>query len=133
MSHGGTKGNFQTFSVLEFIVVITQRIPERLSLMVRYVGWYSNRMRGDRRKAEQLTGKVADTADTAVEENEVIVVSGYKPKKRPPLVWRECIKKVWEVDPLLCSGCGGMMKVVSFICERNIFIDNELIVCLGKY
>ena len=42
MSHGGNKKNFQTFSALEFIAAITQHIPERMSQMVRYLGWYAN-------------------------------------------------------------------------------------------
>jgi hypothetical protein len=28
------------------------------------------------------------------------------------------IKRVYEVDPLCCPKCGGMMKIISFI-ERN--------------
>jgi len=56
MSHGRSKKNFQTFSALNFIAAITQHIPERPSQMVDYYGWYSNRMRGDRLKAEQIAG-----------------------------------------------------------------------------
>lgn len=25
-----------------------------------------------------------------------------------------------EVDPLLCPHCGGLMKTISFICERKV-------------
>jgi len=36
----------------------------------------------------------------------------------------ECIKKVWEVDPLICPHCQGEMRIVSFITDypviRNI-------------
>ncbi len=35
-------------------------------------------------------------------------------------MWRECIKKVWKVDPLLCTNCGGEMKILSFIYERVV-------------
>jgi hypothetical protein len=58
-----------------------------------------------------------------------IEISNFRTKKIPPLVWRECtprafasrhIKKVWEVDPLLCSHCGGLMKIVSFIYEHRV-------------
>ncbi len=34
--------------------------------------------------------------------------------------WRECIKKIYEVDPLCCSKCGGEMKIISFINEYQI-------------
>ncbi len=35
--------------------------------------------------------------------------------------WRECIKKVWEVDPLECPNCGAEMEIVSFINDALIF------------
>jgi len=117
MSHGGNKRNFQTFSPMEFIAAVTQHIPERLAQMVRYVGWYSNRMRGDRRKNEQIAEETQEKRD---ENNEIIVIGSFKPKKVPPLVWRECIKKIWEVDPLLCPHCGSLMKILSFIYERKV-------------
>ena len=96
--------------------------------MARYVGWYSNRMRGDRRKAEQEAQK---GGEKEVAENDVIVVSGFKTKKVPPLMWRECIKKIWEVDPLLCKHCGGMMKIISFIYERKVI--KKILDHLGLY
>jgi hypothetical protein len=118
MSHGGNKKNFQTFSALEFIAAITQHIPEGMSQMVRYLGWYSNRMRGDRLKAESdLEEKTLENSEAG---DEIIAVSGFKPKKIPLLMWRECIKKIWEVDPLLCPHCGSLMKIVSFIYERKV-------------
>ncbi len=76
-----------------------QHIPERLAQMVRYYGWYSNRMRGDRQRASLLQD---ETEKTEFENTEAIAISNIRTKKIPPLVWRECIKKVWEVDPLLC-------------------------------
>ncbi|MDX2446713.1 MAG: transposase, partial [Desulfobacterales bacterium] len=74
MSHGGNKKNFQTFSALEFMAAITQHIPDRLAQMVRYLGWYSNRMRGDRRKAEEVG---ANCEEKKADQSEVIVVSGF--------------------------------------------------------
>jgi len=83
--------------------------------MVRYLGWYSNRMRGDRLKAESdLEEKTVENSEAG---DEIIVVSGFKPQKISLLMWRECIKKIWEVDPLLSPHCGSLMKIVSFIYE----------------
>jgi hypothetical protein len=56
---------------------------------------------------------------TEEQTDEIIVISDFRTKKIPPLVWCECIKKVWEVDPLLCSHCGGSM-MVSFIYEHRV-------------
>ena len=35
-------------------------------------------------------------------------------------MWRECIKKVWEVDPLTCPQCTGEMRINSFIYEKMV-------------
>ncbi len=36
------------------------------------------------------------------------------------MVWRECIKKVWEVDRLTCPKCAGEMRIISFIYKRSV-------------
>jgi hypothetical protein len=35
----------------------------------------------------------------------------------PPKGWAEMIRKVYEVDPMLCPKCGGVMKVFAFITD----------------
>lgn len=73
-------------------------------------------MRGDRKK------QVFDEEDKNApdERTEIIDVSAYKPHKISPATWRECIKKVWEVDPLKCPHCQGEMKIISFIKELDV-------------
>ena len=85
--------------------------------MVRYYGWYSNKKRGLRLKQGLL--RPGDEPYQA-KEIEIIDVSDYQPKRIPSKTWRECIKKIWEVDPLTCHNCGGEMKIISFITERNV-------------
>lgn len=36
------------------------------------------------------------------------------------MMWRECIKKVWEVDPLTCPKCTGEMRIISFIYKKKV-------------
>ena len=86
--------------------------------MVRYYGWYSNKSRGMR-----LKRGVVRPGDEPLEndvEVEIIDVSEYEPRRIPSKTWRECIKKIWEVDPLLCPNCGGEMKIISFITEASV-------------
>jgi len=97
--HAKTKRNFEIFTAEEFIAAITQHIPDKGFQMVRYYGWYSNRARGERAKRE--AGPAAP--DTAAVD--VIDVSEYQPPRIPSKEWRELIKKVWEVDPLICPRC----------------------------
>ncbi len=118
MTHGKNKRNFEVFSPLDFIASITQHIPEPSFQLVRYYGWYSNRMRGDRRKQEER-GRGEDDREAA-QDSKIIDIRNYKPKRIPQLMWRECIKKIWEVDPLVCPKCTGEMKIISFIYKRTV-------------
>jgi hypothetical protein len=34
--------------------------------------------------------------------------------------WAALIRKVYEVDPLTCSQCGGQMKVIAFITDYSV-------------
>ena len=117
MTHGKNKRNFQVFSHLEFVELITQHILEQTFQLVRYYGWYSNRMHGDRNKQEERNEK----GEGAVASDQgVIDIRNYKPKRIPQLMWRECIKKVWEVDPLTCPKCTGEMRIISFIYKKTV-------------
>ena len=120
MKKGKNRKNFEVYSALEFIAAITQHIPNKFSQLSRYFGFYSNRSRGMRAKAEQME----QTQETAEEKNKegvnIIDVSKYQPKKVPSLTWCECIKKIWKQDPLICTECMGLMRVISFITEGPI-------------
>jgi hypothetical protein len=120
------KRNFQVFSACDFIAAITQHIPDKRFQMVRYYGWYSNKMRGQRRKrAEEAACESAATAQQgcgalASAAIEIIEHPALKPRRIPSQSWRELIKKVWEVDPLLCPQCHHEMRIVSLINDAQI-------------
>jgi len=42
--------NFEVFTPTDFLAAITQHIPDKGAQMVRYYGWYSNKMRGVRHR-----------------------------------------------------------------------------------
>lgn len=48
----GIKRNFEVFEPLDFLAEVTQHIPNRGEHQLRYYGWYSNKMRGQRAKRE---------------------------------------------------------------------------------
>jgi len=88
---------------LEFIARVTSHIPDKGQVMVRYYGLYSNAHRGKMLKAQQAANPFL-----IIEQEEPFV---------PSKGWAEMIRKVYEVDPLLCPMCGGKMKIISFIEE----------------
>jgi uncharacterized protein (UPF0212 family) len=71
--------------------------------MVRYSGLYANAHRGKVKKASQNP-----TALRIVEE---------ELRRLPSKGWAAMIRKVYEVDPMICPKCGGRMKIVAFITE----------------
>jgi hypothetical protein len=75
----------------------------------------ANKSRGLRLK-QGICRPGDETIDTEVE---IIDISDYQPKRIASKTWRECIKKIWEADPLLCPKCGGEMKIISFITETK--------------
>jgi hypothetical protein len=82
--------NFEVFSPGDFIAAIAQHISDKSFQLVRYYGWYSNKMRGQRDK------RAAEDAAAAGQAVQIIDVSEHKPRRIPSAKWRELIKKVWE-------------------------------------
>jgi len=73
--------------------------------MIRYYGLYANAHRGKMRKAG------ADPLHPPIIEDEV----SWPPSRG----WAEMIKKVYEINPLICPKCGGTMRIVSFIKDHK--------------
>jgi hypothetical protein len=97
----------------EFVARVLVQIPDPRRHLVRYYGAYSNRARGQRRKAEaQLQGN-----DSAEVEEPVP-----PPPERAALRRRRAklIRRVYEVDPLVCPRCGSEMRIVSFITDPAV-------------
>ena len=66
---------------------------------------------------------MAEGGSGVIEDSKIINVINYKPKRIPQLMWRECIKKVWEVDPLACPQCIVEMRIIIFICKKKSFLQ----------
>jgi hypothetical protein len=74
--------------------------------MVRYFGLYANAHRGKVRKSEEASGK--------------LIIIEEESRKIPCRGWAEMIRKVYEVDPLVCPECGGRMKIIAFITDYSV-------------
>jgi len=106
--------NFEVFTPCDFIAAITQHIPDKSFQLVRYYGWYSSKMRGQRGK------QAIEAVHAAGQPVQIIDVSEHKPRRIPSAKWRELIKKVWEADPLLCPRCSKEMRIVSLIDDKAV-------------
>ena len=107
----GARRNFQVFDPLDFLAEVTQHIPDPGEHLIRYYGFYSNKSRGLRAKAQPPTAR-----------------SVGKPVRGPTAKearqrWAALIKQGYEVDPLLCPKCGRAMKTcLAVVSERRRII-----------
>ena len=78
---------------------------------------YSSAMGGKRRKAEAVkeevgrvdTGPVSRAAHADTREARALRRS-----------WAQLVKRVYEVDPMVCPSCGSEMKVIACIAEHGV-------------
>jgi hypothetical protein len=101
--------NFEVFTATDFLAAITQHIPDKGVQMVRYYGWYSNKMRGVRHHG--LPPELVPHRPG---------VSPPPPLELPSKRWRDLILRVWHVDPLRCPVCQNSMRVIAVIDDPRV-------------
>ena len=111
-SEGPTAGT-ETVDPLEFLARVLVHIPEKGHVTTRYYGWYANRPRGMRGKAESAAVPPAIVPAPRLAPTEA--------SRR----WAALLQQIFEVDPLACPACHGVMRIVAFITQASV-IDQIL-------
>ena len=109
----------EAFEPAEFLARVIMHVPEPRRHLVRYYGWYSNVSRGKRRRQDEAgigaappDGRHFPSASAARD---------HSPDARAlRRSWAQLIKRVYEVDPLLCPSCGGEMRIIAFIIDHDV-------------
>jgi hypothetical protein len=104
--YGKEPSEVERMDYLEFIARVTSHIPDKGQVTVRYYGLYANAHRGKVKKAS--FGPFA----LRMVEDEL--------RRLPSKGWAEMIRKVYEVDPMVCPQCGGTMKVIAFLTDYAV-------------
>jgi len=104
--YGNLRAEEERMDYLEFIARVTSHIPDKGQVTLRYYGLYSNAHRGKMRK------RGVDPSHPPIIEDE--------PPFVPSRGWAEMIKKVYQIDPLICPQCGGRMRIISFIEDHKV-------------
>jgi hypothetical protein len=102
-SSGLGEREVEAFDPGEFLARVIMHIPEPRRHLVRYYGWYSNVSRGKRRKRAAWNGD-SGSGDTRVPSRAEKAES--RDARALRRSWAQLIKRVYEVDPLVCPSCG---------------------------
>ena len=100
------------FSPLDLIHALTQQIPDKGQRLVRYYGAYSNRARRLYRVPEKEEGGRGGREDPRDLDSDFA-----KARRRS---WARLLRRIVEVDPLLCPDCGAKMRIVSVITDPEV-------------
>jgi hypothetical protein len=112
---------------VDFLARVLMHVPEPRRHRVRYYGAYSNASHGKRRRAALGAGEVVQSPecsaapDSPQEDGDESSVEGRLVRRR----WRELIKRIFEVDPLVGPRCQAEMRIVAFILDHEV-IDTIL-------
>ena len=107
----------EAFDPAEFVARVIMHIPKPRRHLVRYYGWYSNVSRGRRRNADARNHEGEDARVGEATRAERDEARNARALRRS---WAQLIKRIYEVDPLVCPSCGSEMKVIAFITEHDV-------------
>jgi transcriptional regulator with XRE-family HTH domain len=96
----------ETLRLLRTFLKLDPQVITLRAKMVRYYGYYSNVSRGKRKETE------GDGVPCILEADQ----SSKEYRKN----WARLIQKIYEVDPLTCPKCQGIMRIISFIEDRVV-------------
>ena len=126
---------------LEFVHRVTTQIPDPRRHLVRYYGAYASRTRGAlraRREAAAAAAAASAAASAATAtatggaEGEGSAAGAAALTSAPPAddpapqappsraSWARLLRRIFEVDPLLCPRCGGALAVVAVLTDPKV-------------
>lgn len=111
---GDRSGGEERIDALDFLARVIAHIPPPRIHLVRYMGHYSNVSRGRRKKGKEQPLTPGHSRDR---EDDGLTDSERRARRR---AWARLIRRVYEVDPLVCTNCGGEMQIVSVILEHRV-------------
>jgi hypothetical protein len=107
----------ETFDPAEFLARVIMHIPEPRRHLVRHYGAHSNVARGKRRRQEGTgAGPRGGEQGRSAQSDRDHSPDAHALRRS----WAQLIKRVYEVDPLLCPSCGGEMRIIAFIIDHDV-------------
>jgi len=100
---------------LDVLATLTDHIPPPGQQLIRYLGFYSNKSRGLRKKSAQSAAAATDPGPSLPTVESCPNSDDTPYHKACRRTWARLIEKVYLVSPLVCPQCRGPMKVIAFL------------------
>ena len=98
---------------------IIAQIPEPRKHLIDNDGRYANAARATRGR-DGAAAEAGSQAATATATGSLASEPDWAERKAARKRWANLIRHIYDVDPLVCPRCGGMMKIIAFITERPV-------------
>jgi hypothetical protein len=105
----------QTLDALDLVARVLAHVPDPRRHIVHYYGAYSNVVRGKQKARARAQQEPPAPGPDANPLPPLSPAFGALRRR-----WAELIRRVYEVDPLVCPRCRGVMRVVAFITARSV-------------
>ena len=117
----------ESFDPRDLLARILMHVIEPRAQVIRYYGEYATRARATRRRdgrplehdRDRASDSEASGLDRAPDEASATDRASRRAQRR---AWARCIRRIYEVDPLICE-CGATMRIISFITEARVVDD----------
>ncbi len=83
------------------------------------IGWYSNLSRGKRRLRGEAGGSACPSGEGQAHSVRANKDQGLDARALRRS-WAKLIKRIYEIDPLVCPSYGSAMKVIAFIIDHAV-------------
>lgn len=108
----------------EVVARVIVQIPDPKRHLIRSYGRYANAARAKRKRDAAATEEFSTASAGAVATDGAMAPVATEPdtaeRKAARKRWANLIRHIYEVDPLVCPRCGGVMKIISFITEPRV-------------
>ncbi len=93
------------YSALDWLAALVTHIPDKGQQLLRYYGHYSNVGQAQKKRASTPAQRLQTTPRPPEQEDEF--------RKQCRRNWTLLIRKIYEVNPLICTRCGAIMRIIS--------------------
>jgi len=113
---GEERNTLEPIDPMEFVARVLIHIPDPNKHSVHYFGHYASAARALRKTTEaEVSHETTPCSDEQTDST-----SPSTPIAALRRSWRYLIRRVYQVDPLVCPRCGGEMRVISFITKPKL-------------